>query len=909
MTLLHRLASILRWIVHRDDAEQDLHDEVQAFVEMTAADKMRDGASAAEAQRNAVLDLGGVEETIERVRAGRHGAWLDDVGRDVRYALRTCARNPGFSAVVVITLALGIGANTAIFSLVDTMMLRSLPVRQPEQLVELLFRYPRDPRLNMYPWNHYERFRDQNHVFSDLVAMSARSGRFQVTGPTYGPEVVDGMYVSGNFFEALGLQPAIGRLISPEESQIGSPRATVAVITWSYWQSRFNLDPTVLGKRLVVDNLPITIIGVTRPEFFGLQLGMDPPLWMPLAVEPLLQKPSRLLDGSALVTVVGRLKTGVTREQAAAEMRVLDRQRLADLEARSHDVQWRGVKMEVEPAGAGLSILRDRFASALLLMMAAVGVLMLLACVNVASMLLARSAARRREMAMRVALGAGRLRIIRQVLTESLLLSTLGGGCGVLLAYFCAHALVKIIGSGRSPVGMPQPLQIPVHLDLRVLLFAAGAAVATGVLFGVVPAWHAFVSAPSSSLREIGGAGETRSGRRFAQALVVAQVALSVILLSAAAVFVRHLTAVRTVGLGFQTNSILQVSLDWSRGGYKPAQIGPLSREVLDRLTSIAGVRSATLAGMTPISGAAGSRFISVNGFTENPGDRRRVALNTVAPRYFETLGTPFIAGRDFAPEDEGRARVAIVNAAMARYYFGTNSPLGHQFTIEGQTRPLEIIGVVGDAKYFDLHETPPRTIYMNAFQGSGPWIFVLRTDVPPMSVVPHVRSIVYDTLPNVPIAKITTLVEQVDASILPERLIAMLSGLFGALAAMLVAIGLYGLLAYTVTRRVKEIGLRIAIGATGRDVIGMVLTSALGLVSVGLIIGVPMALWMKGYAVNVLATLAATQVEAPIILPVNLVVPVVIAVIAMVGLALVASYVPARRAMKVDPIAALRTE
>jgi len=256
-----------------------------------------------------------------------------------------------------------------------------------------------------------------------------------------------------------------------------------------------------------------------------------------------------------------------------------------------------------------------------------------------------------------------------------------------------------------------------------------------------------------------------------------------------------------------------------------------------------------------------------------------------VAPRYFETLGTPFIAGRDFAPEDEGRARVAIVNAAMARYYFGTNSPLGHQFTIEGQTRPLEIIGVVGDAKYFDLHETPPRTIYMNAFQGSGPWIFVLRTDVPPMSVVPHVRSVVYDTLSNVPIAKITTLAEQVDASILPERLIAMLSALFGALAAMLVAIGLYGLLAYTVTRRMKEIGLRIAIGATGRDVIGMVLTSALGLVSVGLIIGVPMALWMKGYAVNVLATLAATQVEAPIILPVNLVVPVVIAVIAMVGL------------------------
>jgi putative ABC transport system permease protein len=843
------------------------------------------------------------------MRASRYVAWLDDVGRDLRYAFRIGSGNPGFSAVIIITLALGIGANTAIFSLVDTLMLRSLPVRQPEQLVELLFKYPRDPRLNMYPWKHYERFRDQNHVFSDLIAMSAQSGRFQVTASTDGPEVVDGMYVSGNFFDALGLQPAIGRLIGVEESAIGSPRAAVAVITWSYWQSRFNLDPAVLGQRLIVDNLPVTIIGVTRREFFGLQLGMAPPLWMPIALEPLLQKPSRLLDGSALVTIVGRLKGGVTRMQAAAEMRVLDRQRLADLEARNHDVQWRSVTLDVEPAGAGLATLRDRFAGSLLLLMAAVAVLLLLACINVASMLLARSAARRHEMAVRVALGAGRLRIIRQVITESLLLSLFGGGCGVLLAYFAAHAMVKVIGSGRSPVGMPQPLHIPVHLDLRVLLFAAGAAIATGILFGVVPSWYAFVSAPSSSLRQIAGVGDTRSGRRFAQALVVAQVALSVILLSAAALFVRHLTALRTVGLGFQTGSILQVRLDWSRAGYQPAEIGLLSREVLRRLTATPGVRSATLAGMTPMSGAAGSRFISVDGFTENPDDRRRVTLNTVAPRYFETLSTPLIAGRDFAADDEGRARVAIVNQAMARYYFGTSSPLGHQVTIEGQDRPLEIVGLVGDAKYWDLHETPPRTIYLNALQGTGPWIFVLHTEVPPMSVVPQVRSIVHDVLPNVPIGRITTLAEQIDASILPERLIAMLSGLFGALAAMLVAIGLYGLLAYTVTRRLNEIGLRIAIGATRGDVIGMVLTSAFRLVAVGVIVGVPAAFWMKRYAVEVLASVAATQVEASIILPVNPVVPVVLAVLAMLGLALVASYLPARRAVNVDPIAALRSE
>jgi len=633
-----------------------------------------------------------------------------------------------------------------------------------------------------------------------------------------------------------------------------------------------------------------------------------------VSMEPLIQTPSRLADGSLGVALVARLKPAVTIEQAQAEMRVLDQPRLAELEARSprgNDVQWRHVTLNVEPAGAGLSILRDRFASSLLLMMWAVGVLLLLACINIASMLLARGAARRREMAVRVAVGAGRLRLVRQVLTESLLLSAVGGVCGVLLAYFGAKTLVKIIASGRSPIGMPQPLEIPVHLDLHVLLFALAAAVSTGLLFGLAPACHAFVSAPSSSLREIGGASETRRWRRLGQGLVVAQVALSMILLSAAALFVRHLTDLRTVGIGFQAHSVLQVSLDWSRSGYQPAQLGPLNRQVLDRIASIAGVRSATLAGMTPISGAAGSQFIDVKGFSENPDDRRRVSLNMVAPKYFETLGTRFIAGRDFALEDEGRPQVAIVNEAMARYYFGTSSPLGRQFTFEGQTRPVEIVGLVGDSKYQDLHETPPRTIYLNAFQGRGGTnlILVLRTDVPPMSIVADVRRTVHDMLPNVPVAKVTTLAEQVDASILPERLIAMLSGLFGVLAATLAAIGLYALLAYTVTRRINEIGLRMAIGATSGDVTWMVLANALGLVGAGLIIGVPIALYTKGYADRVLTIVAATQAEAPVTLRVGTAVPIVIAAMAMIAVALVASYVPVRRATAVDPMAALRCE
>ena len=834
--------------------------------------------------------------------------WLDDLRRDLRFAARTLIRSRGFTAVAVVTLAAGIGANTAIFSLVDTLMLRSLPVRQPDQLVEMLFKFPGDPRLNLFPWTHYQRLREQNHVFSDLMAMLP--GHFHVSGATAEPEVVDGLFVSDNFFAGLGLQPVIGRLLGTQEQPNSSAGAATAVISWSYWQSHFNLDPHVLGRALLVNDVPTTIVGVTPPAFFGLQLGMNPPLWLPASVEPLIQRPSQLSGPSSSTALVGRLKPGVTIGQAQAEIRVLDRPRLAELEARMHDPRWRSGPLELVPAGAGLSVLRDRFATSMLLMMSAVGVLLLLACINVASLLLARGAARGREMAVRVAVGAGRFRLVRQVLTESLLLSAAGGACGIVAAYFGAHALVNVIASGRSPVGMPQPLDIPVHLDLRVLLFAAAMAVTTGLLFGLAPAWHAFGSAPSASMRGVGGAAEGTRAKRFGQALVVAQVALSVILLAAAVLFVRHLTDLRTVGVGFQATSVLQVSLDRSRGGYTPEQIGPLDRQVLDRIGAIPGVRSATVAIMTPISGAGGRRFISVNGFTENAADRRRVSLNAVGPRYFETLGTPFIAGRDFSVSDRGRPPVAIVNQSLARYYFGTKSALGQQFTMEGQNTPTEIIGVVGDAKYLDLHETPPRTVYSNAAQGNATNLkFVLRTDVPPMTVAASVQRAVHEVMPGVPVTSVTTLAEQVDASILPERLIAMLSVLFGIVAATLVAIGLYGLLAYTVTRRINEIGIRMALGATSRDVIEMVLAGALGLVGTGLLIGVPIALAAKSYASRVLAIVAANEAMAPVTLPSDITVPILLAAAAMAAVAAVASFIPVRRATRVDPIVALRCE
>lgn len=813
--------------------------------------------------------------------------WLADLPQDARYGVRSLRRTPVFTTVALVTLALGIGANTAIFSLLNLLVLRDLPVRDPAQLVQFTWQYPGDPPMNMFGRPDYERFRDGSSVFSDLFGTAPfylfRSApfRFETRNAAIRMDTLNGEYVTGNFFPALGVRPAIGRLLGPNDDAPGAP--AVAVVSWRFWKTRFNLDPAVLETQVVVNGVNAAVVGVTGQAFSGLVTGYTPDVWITGPAFPGTDRMAFML--------MARLKDGASIEQARAEMRVLDRPRIEGFAVK--DPQWRKVLLDVSSARAGFSTpLHVQFGTLLWVLMAIAGSLLLLACANIGSLLLARGAIRQREMAVRVSLGAGRFRIVRQMLTESLLLATAGGLLGVLGAYVGADLLVRMMISGTWMMGPPPRLDVTI--DAPVLIFTTGVTVLAALLFGLAPAWSAFASAPASALRETGAAGQTRSRRLFGNGLVVAQVAMSLVLLTMS-LYIGHLASLRGRSLGFDRTSVLLVNLEKAPVDDQPESRTHLYKELLARFEAIPGVRSAAISALTPISGAAGSEFVQVEGFDEPPQARRRLLYNAVAPGYFQTFGTPLVAGRDFQPADEGRPRVAIVNQAMARYYFADRNPLGRRVLFEGDAEPYEIIGVVADAKYADVRSPAPPAIYLHYFQQTGmaPH-FAIRTHVPPTAIAGDVRRLVTDVLRTTPISNITTLAEQVDASIGPERLVAMLSGYFGALGTLLAAIGLYGLLAYSVARRTSEIGIRMALGATRADVTRMVMRNAAWLVCAGLVIGAPLAFWSKRAAASMLENLPADSLS-----------PVLVAIAATLVVASAAAYVPTR----IDPLSALRSE
>ena len=893
MTFGSRFRSWLRAILQRSRTESDMDAELRFHLDARAEDLVRNGVPRSEATRRARLEFGGIESVKEECREARGASFVETLFQDLRFGLRLWRKSSGFTAVAVLSLALGIGANTATFSLVYTLLLRSLPVRDPQQLVELLHRYPGEPHFNGFSWQTYQLIRDHNDVFSGLIA--AADQPFHLAGESLESQTVAGEYVDGSYFRVLGLKPAIGRLIGPEDDRMGSPSA-VAVVSWAFWKSRFDLNPAILGKQLIVENVPVTVVGVAPRRFAGLQIESRQDVWLPLAMEPIVRHPSSTISAGGWLALVGRLKPGVSMEQARAELAVLYQSTLDDQAKATNNPFLRKMHFEMEPAGAGLSRLREEFAEPLVVLMMVVGLVLLIACTNVASMLLARGATREREMALRISLGAGRMRLFRQMLTESMLLCGAGTLVGIVLAYFGAETLVRIIVAARR-VG--PPVEFHVQTDANVLLFTAAVALLTGLLFGSVPALRAMGTAPASSLSHSGRSGATKSWRILGRSLVMAQVALSVVLLSAAGLFIGYLSNLEHLDLGFQRDHVLLVTLDPADSGYQGEALSRAYQELLPRLEAIPGVRSASICGASPISGAGANRGVTVEGYQAKTGEIRNVMENWVAPNYFETLGTPLLAGRDFSLQDQGRPRVAIVNHMMARYYFGDGNPIGKHVTFDGDPLPYEIVGVVGDAKYLEIREPIWRTIYLNTFQ--APWVasqFALRTNIDPTNVAAHVRRTVRDVLKGVAVGRVITLTDQVDASLVPERLIAMLSGCFAVLGALLTAIGLYGLLAFTVARRINEIGVRMALGATRSDVARMVLGDALAMVSVGLLIGAPIAFWARSFAAKLIQGL-----------PVEPAVPIVFGVVAMIAVALTAAYFPTRRATRVEPMEALRHE
>ncbi len=805
---------------------------------------------------------------------------------DIRYALRLMQRSPGFTAVAVLSLALGIGANTAIFSLFYTIVLRTLPVAHPEQLVELVMDSPSELHWAGYwGWEKYEYFRDHNHVFSGITGMSF-DNLAQVRTEGSDPETLIQENVPGNYFRVLGLKPAIGRLIGPEDVP-ASGNGDAAVVSWSYWNRRFHRDPAILGKRIFYNDRPKIIIGVAPREYVGPRVGSRTDLWIPVAHGDL--------------TMLARLKPGVTIEKAQAEIAVLYRALLEKEATRSKNPRMEK-RMELLPAGAGLVRVRDQYGKPLVLLMAVVGLLLLLACINMASMLLARSAGRQREIAVRVGLGASRGHLVRQMLTESILLSLAGALFGVLFAYFVTNVLVRIMASSRAF----EHIEIQVQPDVYLLLFTTGIALLTGLLFGLAPAWYAFRFAPASDLRQSGKGGNTRFWSLFGKGLVTAQVALSIFLVAAAAMFLNYLSRLRNFDLGFRSDHVLLVTLDPTHSGYKPEQLAAFYRALLPRLEAIPGVRSASISGCTPLEGCGTpGRYIFAEGHMERTEDRRRVGVTFVAPRYFETLGIPLLAGRDFTFQDAGRSRVVTINQTMARRYFPGINPIGKRITVDrnskpgwfGSDQPYQIVGLAGDVKAFELRGPAYPTMYFNMFQENQLMDqFELRTTGNPASISGTVRRIMRDLLKTVPVTRITTLADQVDSNIVPERLIATLSQFFGVLGAALAGIGLYGLLAYTVARRTNEVGIRMALGATASDVSSLVLRDALGMVGCGLIAGVVLVLLSRPLVVSLIQDLKPDSTGA-----------LVFGGSIIFAVALLAASVPVRRAIRVDPMVALR--
>jgi predicted permease len=804
--------------------------------------------------------------------------------------------------VVVLTLGLGIGANAAIFSLMDQVLLKSLPVPHPRQLVQLdgpgayMGRTTNDMTFS-YPM--YTDFRDRNEVFAGLLARFPVDMTVVWQGRS---ERIVGELVSGNYFEVLGVRSALGRMFNAADDR--TPGAhPVAVLSYGYWLSRFGGDPAVLNQTLVVNGHPLTIVGVSGAGFHGLEVGSSSAVMVPLMMKAQMTPTWNDLDNrrSRWLTIIGRLKSGLTPEQAEVQLNVIYRQvnemEIAAMPNASASFRKRFVEkhLEVLPARRGLSDLRQRFSSALVVLTAMVGVVLLIACGNVANLLLARATSRQKDVAVRLALGASRGRIVRQQLVESLLLSTCGGIVGLALAAWTGTLLLAALpGEAASRTLSASP-------DARVIAFTAGLTILTALVFGIVPALQATRPAITSTLKE--GAGSIGGGgARIRRGLVAAQVAMSMLLLAGAGLFGRSLHNLRSVETGFTVDSLLTFAMDPSLNGYDFPRMISFYEQLQAELTALPGVRSVSMSEIGAFTGDGWGMTVKVDGYQSKEGEDMNPSVDGIGSRYFATMGVPLIAGREFNEQDTlGAPRVAIINQTMARYFFGDANPIGRRFGF-GRDKPtaIEIVGVVKDLRTFDMRDAVPRYLYIPYRQDDTltQLTFLVRFSGAAADTASAVRRTAQRLNPNLPIFAVKTMSAQVAESLFAEHMVAMLSIAFGALATVLAAIGLYGVMSYAVARRTREIGIRMALGAGRARVLWLVLGEVTVLALAGVASGLLAAFLLSRKVESQLFGLSphdpATLAGAAILLLV---------------VALLAGYVPARRATTIDPLVALRSQ
>jgi len=857
---------------------------------MAINDRMERGESADAAAQAARREFGNVELVQHVTREQWGWSWVGDLLQDLRYGARMLWGSPGFTLIAVLTLALGIGANTAIFSLADAFLLKLLPVEDPQQLVFIRATNSRGGTHGDFSYPAFERFRDGSQAFASMFAWDDSHVMVTMDGQ---PDFVDCDFVSGNYFDVLGASAFLGRAITTEDDRPnGKP---VTVISYSYWERRFGRAPAAIGKNITIGRIRFTIVGVTKPDFSGRNVaGRPADFVLPMGVHPQLA-----LGDHDTFQIMARLKPSITAEQARTELDVIYQQFLrqqAGTQLSQRDEQdINKQRIVLKPGLHGASQPTDNFSLEIRILAAVVGVALLIACVNIACLLLARASARQKEIALRVAMGAGRGRLVRQLLTESVLLAVFGGVLGMVFARWGASFLFALLANSEATI----------PFDWKILAFTLAISVVTGVLFGLAPALTGTRIELNSILKGSESHREGRlSPRALSKPLVISQVALSLALLIGAGLLIRSLQSLYSVDTGFERNKVLEVWVFPALNGYDHASEMNLYPRLLDRLNAIPGVQSASLSRLRMIFGRW-NRDVWVPQSVSAAQGARQVYCDPAGPRFFATMGIPLLLGREFSPADTATApKVAVISESMAREFFVGKNAIGERFRFDhADSGPeIEVVGVVKDIKHHLEDDRPQAAAFIPYTQAPsdmyGQMNLVVRTAANPSSIVPAIRAAVQSVDKNLPQTEIATQETEVDEYLGSQRSITTLLSSFAGMAMLLAAIGLYGTMSYAVGRRTKELGIRLALGAQRGELLLMVLHETLRLVVIGVVFGVAVAT-AAGRLLG--GMLFAVKSSDPL--------TIAVAIVIMTGIALIAGLVPARRAMRVDPIVALRYE